>query len=167
LGDNPDDVLHATAEFRKKARALELILDSDAAVTANAGTAQDYLRAREAGPSEAPEDSPPQPDTANEDAAARAELEGKVFALAERLESLEQEPAADNTEAVVALAAAVAALDAKEFPAPQITVHNHIPAPAVKGAVKRTLTEADDGTMSVIEEPIVNESVSPDPEVKP
>lgn len=46
-GANPRDVLDQIAAFRKTAQELNLVFDSDAKATSNAGTAQDSLRARE------------------------------------------------------------------------------------------------------------------------
>lgn len=46
-GGNPSDVLEHISAFRKKAQDAGLVFDSDAAKTSAAGTAQDYLRARE------------------------------------------------------------------------------------------------------------------------
>lgn len=46
-GGNPYDVLSQIVSWRTRAAAHDLILDSDAAQTSVAGTAQDYLRARE------------------------------------------------------------------------------------------------------------------------
>jgi lambda family phage portal protein len=43
-GGNPNDVFEQIRLWRKKADAAELVFDSDPAKTANAGTAQDYLR---------------------------------------------------------------------------------------------------------------------------
>ena len=43
-GGNPNDVMEQIRIWRKKADAANLVFDSDPAKTANAGTAQDYLR---------------------------------------------------------------------------------------------------------------------------
>lgn len=46
-GGSPRDTMDQIAAWRKRAKELGLVFDSDAEATSSAGTAQDYLRARE------------------------------------------------------------------------------------------------------------------------